>query len=166
MNVKYASSKSGLAILRCSRVGAEVVRAAVTLICEIEATVAITATAREIMGRAAEQKVLPTRLTVVGVSGTIKKLQLQAIRIDRRIIQEEQAKLKRKIKAQGRKNAARCKKAAQGPEPSRTSAVGITQWGSVPAQGPERSPLPTSVEPGSATLDGFDDDDEDLGFAI
>ncbi|CAO1622978.1 unnamed protein product [Parajaminaea phylloscopi] len=150
LSVKYASSRTRLAILRCSRVGADVIRAAVTLICDIDATVAATSALREASGKSTTQRVLPTRLSVIGISGTIKKLQLQAIRMDRRIVQEQQMKSKRLKKAANRRRRDRKTQDGAGRE--------------LPIKVPELVP-PASAGPQS-TLGGFDDAEEDLGSAL
>lgn len=114
----------------------------------------------------------------MGVSGTIKKLQLQAIRIDRRIIQEEQARSKRRSKDRKRRavgkgvgntldgsRSGNVKTDIATPNQSLKSIVAESSDTAVPGGSVEPSTVPSS---GSGLLGGlgYTEEEEDLGAAI
>ncbi|CAO1624223.1 unnamed protein product [Jaminaea pallidilutea] len=129
LSIKYHSARTRLAMLRCSRVGAEVVRASATLVRDFDVGGGSTTPRRNV----------DVRLHVIGVSGTIKKLQTQAMRLDRRLIQQEK-KVEARRKHRGK---VREKKGAKQLQPKTAKA-----------------------QPSGALGAVAQDDEEDIGLAV
>lgn len=135
LNCKQFFPKTNLAILRCQRTGVETIRAACTLI-----------------GSTAGREV---RVQCIGVSGTIKKCFERVIKVDRRVIQMEKAKMNKKTKEKRKQKAAGVGK----KEVNRST-------GETDQEAEVVSTLDGSTEVKSLPVNSLMDEEEDLGLAV
>lgn len=177
LSIKYSSDATRLAILRCARTGSEVVRGSVSLVGELEVNVVTPSGGWEGGktggggggGKTSKKMVVPARIHVVAVSGTIKKLQEHVIKMDRRGMEKRRRAVKQRAgKKKGKKAIATVEQelgedeeAPEGIVPAR-----VEQSSSVEGEaGQQDKAAPSqSAIPAMPSLD--DDEEEDLGLAV
>ncbi|PWN18143.1 hypothetical protein BCV69DRAFT_285437, partial [Microstroma glucosiphilum] len=116
LSVKYYSPKTHLAIVRCARVGEETIRGLCCLLPLSFPAASPSTSTSALASSGSEGGVVRGRCRVIAVSGTIKKLQQRVIRGDRRVIQLEGTKAKKRAKRGKTKQTLKNKEKVKGNE--------------------------------------------------